>query len=152
MSPLPTPPRRWVVVLSRHQARILHDLRNRTDPEHVESQFEGPDRKLRDVLRDRPGRSYSSVGFRPSGMEPGSDALREDARGFLRDLFSHLERHRAEGAFDALTVIGAPDMLGLWRAEVPDALRDCVVQEHAKNLIALPEVEFLPAVRELVGP
>ena len=143
-------PRLWVIVMNTHKARILHDLREPHHPEHVETVLEVPDRKLRDVLRDRPGRAYSSTGGMRSAMEPSTDPLREDTVEFLRDLFEHLEKRHTAKEFDELALICPPDVLGLWRDTVPDSLKDCLRHEVTKNLLKLPEAELMPAVRDLI--
>ena len=144
-------PRLWVIVMNTHKARILHDLREAHHPDHLETVVEGPDRKLRDVMRDRPGRSFASMGDGSrSAMEPGTDPLREDTLAFLRELFEHLENRLRAKEFDELALICPPDVLGLWREAVPDSLQACLHREVTKNLLKLPEAELMPAVRDLL--
>lgn len=144
-------PRLWVIVMNTHKARILHDLLEPHHPDHAETVLEGPDRKLRDVLRDRPGRSFASMGDGSrSAMEPGTDPLREDTLAFLRDVFDHLEKRHSAKEFDELALICPPDLLGLWREAVPDPLQGCMRHELTKNLLKLPEPELMPAVRALL--
>ncbi|MBP0482097.1 host attachment protein [Sagittula salina] len=140
----------WYVILNSHEARILHDLRDVTDPDHSETDLGGPKRRLRDTMQDAPGRSFSSSGDgRRSGIEPGSDPLREDSLSFLREVFAYLEKHRLAGDFDALVLIGPADMVGLWRDALPTPLRACLQREVVKNLVNLPPEKLIPAVREL---
>ena len=140
----------WYIVMNNHEARILRDLRNSHDPDHEETVLGGDERHMRDVLRDRPARSFASFGGgRRSAVEPASDPLAEDSRQFLRDMFHFLEKRQAAGAFDGLILIGAADIIGLWREMVPQNLHRTVQRQYIKNLVGLPSKDIVPAVRDL---
>lgn len=142
----------WYLVLNAHEARLLHSLPKALGADPGVTLYHGPDRKLRDSLKDRPTRSFASAGGgRRSGVEPGSDPLHEDARSFLAEICEDLaERHR-KGGFDGLVLIGSPEMIGLWRAEAPEALASLVRQEFVRNLVPLPTAELVPAIRALLS-
>lgn len=142
--------RTWYVVMNAGRARILRGLPNERDPAQAEIILQGPRQNLRDRLQDRPARSFASCrDGRRSAVEPGTDPMHEDARRFLRDVFDFLlEQHRAR-AFDGLVLIGSPDIVGLWREEIPDTLRDCMRAEMKKNLVRWPAARLVPALRAL---
>lgn len=142
----------WYLVLSAHEARLLRALPKAAGADPGLTVYHGPDRKLRDSLQDRPTRSFASAGGgRRSGVEPGSDPLHEDARGFLAEICADLsERHRKSG-FDGLVLIGSPEMIGIWRSEAPEALKKLVRREFVRNLVPLPNAELVPAIRALLS-
>lgn len=137
-------PRIWYVVINGHQARILHGL-----DDEAETVLEGPDRTLRDTLDDRPTRSYASAGSARSAVEPGHDPLAEDARRFLRDVFERLDRDRRADAFDALVLVGAPGIVGIWRETIPGTLAPLVQSEVVRNLVPLPAADLRAALADL---
>lgn len=114
--------------------------------------MEGPQRKLRDVLPDKPTRSFASAGGgRRSAVEPGTAPLEQDMRRFLGEVAEYLEREHKAKSFDRLVFIGPDEVVGLWRVTSPDALRSCVAHEYRKNLVGLPPEDLAAAVRKLVA-
>ena len=142
----------WYVIMNSNRARILQHLPMDHEPAPEEIMLEAELRKLRDTLGDRPTRSYASAGGgRRSAVEPGTDPLREDMGHFLRDVFDLLERKRSAGKFEGLVLIGSPEIVGLWREMVPDALRDLVRREVTKNLVQLPGAALVTTLRRLMA-
>lgn len=141
----------WYVVMNAHRARILRGLPGPHQPAPVEITMQAPRRTLRDALRDRPTRSFSSGSDgRRSGVEPGTDPLREDATSFLREVFDYLSDQNAAHSFDGLVLVASPEIVGLWRNAIPDGLKPMVRSEIAKNIVRLPVNELAPALRDLV--
>ena len=95
-------------------------------------------RKLRDIMSDKPGRSFASKGGgRSSAMEYGSDPVAEDQQEFIRQIIALLESHRRAGDFDRL---------GQLREMMPQTLADLVIREVPKNLLHLSAQELAEAV------
>ncbi|MBE9638788.1 host attachment protein [Salipiger pacificus] len=142
-------PKLWYVVLNGHEARIMHDLLDSSHPVHAESVVHGPERSAEDIWRDRPTRSFASARTgRRSAVAPSTDARLEDSRGFLRQVFEHLEHNRQAGAFDGLVLVGSPHMVGLWREMVPKSLEACLRREIVRNLLSTPPAHLADALRD----
>ncbi|MDP2079468.1 MAG: host attachment protein [Pseudotabrizicola sp.] len=108
-------------------------------------------RHLRDIMSDKPGRSFTSMGDgRRSAIEYAGDPIAEDQREFIRHIIALLESHRRAGDFDTLAVFAEHDMLGHLRRMIPQTLADLVIREVPKNLLHLSAQELAEAVaREL---
>lgn len=132
--------REWVLVMSATRARIVRGLPARGEAAEPELVLRTPSRKLKEIMSDKPGRSYASGSpGRRSAMDYGSDPLRQDEIEFVHQIFALIEAHRRAGEFDSLVVVAAPHMLGLLRQEMPDSLLPLVKREIAKNLAGLTE-------------
>jgi protein required for attachment to host cells len=135
---MPTPPRNlWAVAFSTTQARILADLEHpRSDREEVGFAIQA--RHLQDVMADKPGRSFSSMGGgRRSAMEYASDPLADESRRMLRQVLDWLEDARRKGWIKELALFAEPGALGDWRKLVPEALAQITRHEEAANLVNL---------------
>jgi protein required for attachment to host cells len=100
--------------------------------------FRSEQRRLRDIMSDRPGRSFDSVGKGRHSMEYSSDPVREDERQFARTLVDLLEVELAANAFDRLVLVAPPQTLGDLRSMLSKRLRDHVFKELPKDLTRMP--------------
>jgi protein required for attachment to host cells len=128
----------WALVMNSTRARIVRSLgwrRGEDDengpPAEIDRQIEA--KQLRDVMADRPGRSFASVGSRRSAMEYGSDPLAEETRGLIREVIELLEKGQRKGAFRELALYAEPQVLGELRKMLPKTLQDSVVKEATAN-------------------
>ena len=95
---------------------------------------------LRDIMTDKPGRSFSSGATgRRSGIEMGSDPIQRDMQDFAGEAAEFLEKQRRGGDFARLAVFAEPKMLGILRKEAPATLWATVILDLPLNLIALSE-------------
>ena len=145
------PQKIWVLVADGARARILRDIATagETPDERQELVFRSEQRQLREIMADKPGRSFASTGRRRSAMEYHSDPVREDDRAFAATLAEVLDSHRLAGDFDQLVVAAAPQMLGDLREAFPANLRRATVAEVAKDFTKLPAQELRQAIANL---
>lgn len=139
------------MVINSARCRILRGLGTRGDDALSELVLRSESRNLRDIMSDKPGRSFSSMGGgRRSAMEYASDPIAEDQREFIRQAITLLESHRRAGDFDRLAIFAEHDMLGHLRQLMPQSLRDMVIREVPKNFLHLAAQELAEVVvREL---
>ena len=132
--------RTWALVMDGTRARILRGVMDHDGEDTVELVSRSPSTHLRDIMADRPGRSFSSGSAgRRSGKELGSDPILRDMQDFATETTDVLEKHRRAGDFARLAVFAEPKMLGILRAECPTALWDTVFLDMPLNLVALSE-------------
>ena len=130
--------RDWYLVLDAETARIVPGLPDTGEAGRPEIVLSSPVHPLREIMADKPGRSFASAGGgRRSGYEYASDPVREERRAFVRSVLARLDQHRSNGDFDALTIVAAPRMLGLLRDEISPHLQRLVRQEIDKDLAGL---------------
>jgi protein required for attachment to host cells len=142
----------WVLVADGARARILRDVpMSGAISETIEEiEFSAPHQALRDIMSDKPGRSFESTGARRSAMEYHSDPVDQHEQDFADRLAETLDAHRRDKAFTRLVVVASPKMLSHLRKAFPKALADTVFAEAPKDLTKLPKLELLDAVRELM--
>lgn len=143
--------RTWALVMNSARCRILRGISPGAADALAELVLRSESRNLREIMSDKPGRSFASAGGgRRSAMEYASDPIAEDQREFIRQIIALLESHRRAGDFTRLAVFAGHDMLGLLRQMMPQPLRDMVIHEVAKNLLHLSAPDLQGAIlREL---
>jgi protein required for attachment to host cells len=144
--------RTWALVLNGARCRILRGISGSVDDAPPELVLRSESRNLRDIMADKPGRSFASArGGRRSAMEYAGDPLVEDQRDFVRQIIALLESHRRAGDFDKLAIFAEHDMLGHLRQMMPQALSDMVIREVPKNLLHLSAQDLAEAVTRKFG-
>lgn len=137
---MPLKPRRvWALAMNASRARIIRSLFDDRAEPSSELVIRSGAEHLREVMSDRPGRSFASSGTgRRSAMEYGSDPLAEDERRFVRQVVDILDTHRRAGDFDALAIFAEPSVLGRLRDAMPERLRAITTCEVPKNYLQVP--------------
>jgi protein required for attachment to host cells len=143
----------WALVIDGARCRVLRGLTTKGDDALAELVLRSEHRNLRDIMSDKPGRSFPSAGGgRRSALEYASDPVAEDQRNFIRQVIALLESHRRASDFDKLAVFAEHGMLGHLRQLLPQSLRDRVIREVPKNFLHLPAQELSEVIaRELEG-
>lgn len=148
----------WIVLTDAARARVVrnpprsHDLHQ--PPLETVLEVSGVRRPLREIMADRPGRSFASTGARRSAMAYHSDPVRDETRSFAASIVSAVAARFEAGDFDRLVICAPPRMLNALRETMPDALADRVITQVAKDFTKLPELELhkrlldLPSVPE----
>lgn len=88
-----------------------------------------------DMVSDRPGRSYESVGKQRHSVGDEPDLRREQAIRFARSIAGRLDADRRERAFEQLILVASAPFRSLLRAELTAASKACVVYEVPKDLV-----------------
>lgn len=125
----------WVVVADQSQARIFEapkPLGPLVELERLDHAA-GTKRGI-EILSDRPGRAFDSVGGGRHAMEPEVDPKQAEAMKFAREIVGRLEKGRTAGQYDRLVLVAGPQFLGLLRQSMSPALADLVSVEIPKNL------------------
>lgn len=142
----------WALAMNSARARILRGLDSNGEGAMAELVMRSESLKLRDIMADKPGRSFSSMGGgRRSAMEYSSDPLVEDERAFVRQVIALLESHRRAGDFETIAIFAEPDVLGHLRQLMPPPLKEMVVREVSKNLLHLSSHELPQVIAREIG-
>lgn len=143
----------WVLVADGARARIVRDVATgvATADRPEDLVFEIDHKQLREMMADRPGRSFASEGARRSAMEYRSDPVAEQEAAFADMLLERLEQRHAAHEFDRLLIVAEPRMLGLIRQKVSPTLQRAVVKEVPKDWTKLPPDELRQAIAEIAG-
>jgi len=149
---MPVPPRHLcALAMNATRIRILRDL-ERPGPAPEEIEFAIPVQHLQDVMADKPGRSFASMGDgRRSAMEYGSDPLAEETRRMLRQAIDLLERELRRDRVREVAVFAEPGVLGEWRKLVGGELKAAVIHEEAANHLQLSPTDLRRTLRAALG-
>lgn len=89
----------------------------------------------RDLVSDRPGRTYESVGGARHALERENDPRHQEAVRFARRISCRLDDALKRGEFGQLVVAAGPPFLGLMRQELSQQVKKRVVLEIGKDLV-----------------
>ena len=125
-------PTKWVLVANGNRACVLaiegRDKVSLLTQHHAESP------PTRDLVSDRPGRSFDRMGAGRHAMEPPSDAHRRTKVVFVQEIATYLDRARQRNHFQQLIVIAAPATLGVLRKNLAKPVLDAIVREIPVDL------------------
>ena len=138
----------WVLALNSEHARILRGLTRRGQTEDPEFLLEAKHHDLRELMSDKPGRAFALKGGRRSALEYSSDPVRDEERAFAEEVVEALQEHLEAGDFDRLAIFASPEMLGILRPKLPEAIKSVVITEVPKNLLHLPPPDLAHVVAE----
>lgn len=141
----------WVLIADGARARIVRDLEATGElaDRLQDLTFDTDQKQLREIMADRPGRSFASEGSRRSAMEYHSDPVREQESAFADMLIEQLERRHAAHEFDGLAIVAEPRMLGLLRQKLSPKLSGAVIKEVSKDWTKLSPAALRRAIVDL---
>jgi protein required for attachment to host cells len=91
-----------------------------------------------DLVRDRVGRSFESVGSARHAKDGRTDPHRELKRQFAKKIAATLRASHAQGRFEHLILIAPPVTLGDLRAACPKPVRERIRAELPQDLVKMP--------------
>jgi protein required for attachment to host cells len=106
----------------------------------MEQEFTGNNQATRDLVSDKPGRTFDSAGAGRHAKEPPTDPHRKAKEDFARQMAQVVGG--AAGSFDRLIVVAPPQALGDLRSAFPEAVRSKITGELNKDLTHLPVNEL----------
>jgi protein required for attachment to host cells len=125
----------WILLADGAQAKVFAHSGPGTGLRPVEDLlFEDEPRRAREIMADKPGRSFSSMGSGRSAMEYTSDPVKVREANFVKQVAEELDRRYQQSAFSRLIIAAAPSALGNIRGALSDNLKEAVVAEMPKNL------------------
>ncbi len=133
----------WILVADAAQARLFcNDGPGRGIRAVSNAVLRGRNLPGREIMSDRPGRTFDSVGQGRHAKEPRTDPREVEKHRFAHKLAVMLEGELNQGKFDRLVLVAPPKALGRLRVELSKSVRARVSAELAKDLTHLPTQEL----------
>lgn len=130
--------RTWILIADGARARIVvNEGPGKGVKEGPDKVFESLNVPAREIMADRPGRTFDSGGQGRHAKEPRSDPHEIEQRKMHHELAAYLDGEAKKGTFDRLIVVAPPRALGNIRAELSPAVQAKVTGELAKDLTNL---------------
>lgn len=143
---MPAKKRTWILIADAASARILTLEGSPQDRAPiVTATFENPavHGHSRDLVCDKPGRSFESVGSMRHAQEPRVDPHRQAKSAFARTIADYLDRADRDGKFDQIILVAPPVTLGDLRAMLGKRVAKRVAGEIGKDLTKTPGAEVV---------
>lgn len=125
----------WALVMNSTQARIMQGIAKGQTGDAPDLILQTEHKDLREIMSDKPGRSFSSVGPGRSAMEYASDPVKDAKRAFVDQVVTLLHQHFVKRDFTHLAIFADPEMLGLLRHGLTPDLEHAVIVEMPKNFL-----------------
>lgn len=133
----------WILIADAARAQIFANHGPGKGVEAVEgATFDGDHRPDREIMSDKPGRSFESVGATRHAYQPHHDPHRELKKQFAEELAAMLDKRLAEKAYDRLVLVAPPEMLGDLRSALPEPVKHAIYAELDKDLTKTPVSEL----------
>lgn len=129
----------WIVVADGAHAAAMETAAGDPQLHPVEDMHFATDLPAtHEIVRDRVGRSFESVGAARHAKDGRTDPHRELKRQFAKRVSAALRSRLAKGRFDHLILIAPPAMLGDLRAALPKPVRERIRAELPQDLVKMP--------------
>ncbi len=142
----------WIILANRTRARIfskgtiislpLTEIFDLVDPESRLHQ--------RDVMSDRPGRTYNRLGHGRHALQDRYSLKREGSKRFVVRICSFLEQAHSQNKFQGLILVASAEFAALLRRQMSPELKSCIHREIHKNVSMLP-VHLIPGLLSRVA-
>lgn len=146
------PVRTWVLIADGARARVLaNDGPGRSLHALDGMTFQGDHAATHEIVDDREGRAFASVGTARSALEPQTDPHRLLKRRFAEALAHMLADGLSRKSYERLVIVAAPAALGDLRDCLSHEVRDKVIGEIAQDLTKLPNADVPRHIESLLA-
>jgi protein required for attachment to host cells len=145
------PTRTWILIADGARARILQNDGPGKGLQALQDRvWHGDHAATHELMSDRTGRSFSSVGPGRSAIEPHTDPHRQLKRNFAHRLADALAEALRDRVYDRLILVAAPSALGDLRAALSAEVRAKVIAEVAKDLTKIPDAAVAEHLKDVL--
>ena len=124
----------WIIVADGTRARILaNDGPGSGLHDALNADFVSDNRKSRDIVSDRPGRSKGGAGGRHA-MEPKVDSHQYEKQQFAKEVANHINDACQRSEFASLILVAPPKTLGELRNALDKSALSKISAELDKDL------------------
>jgi protein required for attachment to host cells len=131
----------WILVANSCKAKIYKkDKKTLVEIkqfEHLEGRMHN-----RDLVDDKPGRDFESVGSARHSLEPHHSPHENEMMIFARELASYLEQARNQNEYERLYIAANPNLLGKLRQVLDSGTAKLIQAEIDKDLTQLKPDEI----------
>jgi protein required for attachment to host cells len=136
--------RTWIVIADGAHARVLEHSGEGAKLEAVEGlAFDIDLPPTRELVRDRPGRTFESKNSARHAKTGRSDPHRELKRAFAKELAGILKANLAKKRYQRLVLVAPPATLGDLREALSKGVEARVTAEIAQDLVKTPKSRLL---------
>lgn len=131
----------WIIVANSSVARIYK--LEKMHLEEIDTLIHPASRMHnRDLVGDKPGRDFESMGTLRHSLEPHHTPHEQELRLFAKELAQYLEAARNRNAIEKLYLAASPIMLGLVRESLDASTAKLISGEINKDLTQLKPEEI----------
>jgi protein required for attachment to host cells len=144
--------RTWLLIADGRRAKVFEADAQAAEFRSVEDMARETNLpKGREILADKPGRTFDSVGAGRHAKENPTDPRRQLKREFADLIVGELRKAVLARRFDRLILVAPPSFMGDLRVVLPKNLKDKVVGEVTSDLTNTPEQDLRSHLQDIFG-
>jgi protein required for attachment to host cells len=144
--------RTWLLIADGSRAKVFESIGAHKMLHEIDDMALAIDLpKSGEILADKPGRTFDSVGAGRHAKENPTDPHRHLKRVFATKVVGELRRAMLAKRFDRLILVAPPAFLGDLREELPKDLKDKVADEVTSDLTNTPEQQLQTHPKDILG-
>ena len=133
----------WVLIANGGKARIVQRIGTDRRIEDVEGMtFHNELKPARDIMADKQGRAYESVGGARHAMEYPTDPAELVAQQFARELADTLHKAHVGKRYDRLVIAAPPGMMANLRQSLSKDVQASISAEITKDYTKTPVIDL----------
>jgi len=141
----------WVIVADHQRVRVLMNSGPGRGLQPVAGmELQTRLKAGRDIVADRPGRSFESQGAARHAVQPRVDPHRQAAERFIERVAEMLTAASNKGDYDRLVVVAPPRALGEFRKSLPAAVKNKLIGEIGEDLTKAPTAALATRVGDFL--
>jgi protein required for attachment to host cells len=141
-----------VLVADQAKARIFAKEGPRETFRNIEDEaLESLNRAARDIMSDRPGRTFDSASPGRHAKEPTTNPRKLEKQKFITEVAARLNTNFHKNNFERLVVVAPPVALGLFRTKLSPQVRAALTAEIGSDLVHLKDHELTARLNVLVS-
>lgn len=141
----------WILLTNGARARVVaHGGFGASLKEVKGMEFTDEALSISQIMADKAGRAFSSIGKSRSAMELKTDPVAKREADFVRLVADNLNIHFLNKCFHRLVIFAAPHAMGDIRKVLSDELKNAILSEIPKDLTKVPNNEIAKHLKDVM--
>lgn len=142
----------WILIANGTHARVLlHGGIGHKLVEVPGMKISRPHLSAKEIMADKPGRTFDSKGSGRHAKEYHSSPEREQSKKMANELAVRLETKLRRGEYDRLILVAAPELLGHLRDAFPKSLTKVLHAELTKDLTQIADDKIAKHLSDVIA-
>ncbi len=145
------PIRTWILIANGARARVLEHAGRGARLSPVKNMdFSSETLSVSQIMADKAGRAFSSVGKSRSAMEQKTNPVDKREADFIKLVAQKINEKFCNKRFDRLVIFAAPHAMGDLRKMLSEEVKFTIIAEVAKDLTKVPNDEIIKHLENIM--
>ncbi len=141
----------WILIANGARARVLEHKSNSTSLKAIKGmEFSDEALSISDIMADKAGRAFASVGASRSAMVQRTDPVAKREADFINLVADNLNKKYVNNGFDRLVIFAAHNAMGDLRKALSVELNNAIIAEIPKDLTKVPNNDIAKHLKDVL--